>query len=83
MLTLHEYHLLYHYSLYHIEMLINSLTDIITGVGFQPKEHVDESITYYMILLYYIILLLLYYIIIIILYYIILLYDIVNYYCMK
>ena len=49
-LTLHEYHLSYHYSWYHIEMLIDSLTDILTGVGFQPKELIDEPITYCVIL---------------------------------
>ena len=29
---------------------IDSLTDILTGVGFQPKELIDEPITYCMIL---------------------------------
>ena len=36
-LTLHEYHLSCHCSCYHIEMLVDSLTDILMGVGFQPK----------------------------------------------
>ena len=49
-LTLQEYQLSYHYSWYHIEMLIDSLTDILTGVGFQPKELIDETITHCMIL---------------------------------
>ena len=49
-LTLHEYHLSYHYSWYHMEMLIYSLTDVLTGVGFQPNELIDEPITYCVIL---------------------------------
>ena len=49
-LTWHEYHLWYHYSWYHIEMLIDSLTYILMGVGFQLKELIDEPITYCMIL---------------------------------
>ena len=41
-LTLEEYHLSQCYSWYHTEILINSLTDVLTGVGFQVKELIDE-----------------------------------------
>ena len=41
-LTLHEYHLSYHYSWYHMEILIYSLADVLTGVGFQQKELIGE-----------------------------------------
>ena len=36
-LTLDEYHLSRHYSWYHTEILINSMTDLLAGVGFQVK----------------------------------------------
>ena len=49
-LTLHEYHLSHHYSWYQMEMLIYSLTDVLTCGGFQPKELSDEPITYCIIL---------------------------------
>ena len=37
-LTLHEYHLLYHCSWYHVDMLINTLADVLEDINFQPKE---------------------------------------------
>ena len=37
-LTLNEYHLSHHYSWYHTEILMDSLTDILAGVDFQVKE---------------------------------------------
>ena len=42
-LTLHEYHLLYHCSWYHVDMLINSLADVLEDINFQAKEFADES----------------------------------------
>ena len=48
-LTLHEYHLLYHCSWYHVDMLINSLADVLEHINFQPKELTDEP-TYCIIL---------------------------------
>ena len=48
-LTLHEYHLLYHCSWYHVDMLIISLTDVLEDIHFQPKELTDEP-TYCIIL---------------------------------
>ena len=42
-LTLHEYHLLYHCSWYHVDMLINSLADVLENINFQAKEFTDES----------------------------------------
>ena len=42
-LTLHEYYQSNYYSWYHIEILIDSLTDVLAGgVGFQPREPIDE-----------------------------------------
>ena len=40
-LTLHEYHLLYHCSWYHVDMLINTLADVLEDIKFQPKELKD------------------------------------------
>ena len=40
-LTLHEYHLLYHCSWYHVDMLINTLADVLEDINFQPKELKD------------------------------------------
>ena len=48
-LTLHEYHLLYHCSWYNVDMLINSLADVLEDINFQPKELTDEP-AYCMIL---------------------------------
>ena len=42
-LTLHEYHLSYHCSWYHVDMLIKSLADILEYINFQPKELIDTS----------------------------------------
>ena len=39
-LALHKYHLLF--SWYHIEILMDSLTGVLTGVDFQPKELTNE-----------------------------------------
>ena len=46
-LALRKYHL--SFSWYHIEILMDSLTDVLTGVDFQPKELINE-LTYCMIL---------------------------------
>ena len=48
-LTLHEYHLSYHCSWYHVDMLINSLVDVLEDINFQPKYLTGES-TYCIIL---------------------------------
>ena len=40
-LTLNEYHLSYYCSWYHVNMLINSLTDVLEDINFQPNELVD------------------------------------------
>ena len=48
-LTLHEYHLSYHCSWYHVDMLINSLVDVLEDINFQPKDLTGES-TYCIIL---------------------------------
>ena len=48
-LKLHEYHVSYYCSWYHIDMLIDSLTDALKDVDFQPKELTDEP-TYCIIL---------------------------------
>ena len=37
-LTLNEYHLSYYCPWYHIDMLIDSLTDVLEDINFQPKE---------------------------------------------
>ena len=37
-LTLHEYHQSYHCSWYHVDMLINSLVDVLEDINFQPKN---------------------------------------------
>ena len=42
-LTLHEYHQSYHCSWYHVDMLINSLADVLEDINFQPKELSEES----------------------------------------
>ena len=42
-LTLHEYHLSYHCSWYHVDMLINTLADVLEDINFQPKELIDTS----------------------------------------
>ena len=41
-LTLHEYHQSYHCSWYHVDMLINSLADVLEDINFQPKELSEE-----------------------------------------
>ena len=41
-LTLHEYYQSYHCSWYHVDMLINSLADVLEDINFQPKEFADE-----------------------------------------
>ena len=46
-LALHEFHL--SFSWYHIEILMDSLTNVLTGVDFQPKELINE-LTYCVIL---------------------------------
>ena len=43
-LTLHEYHLSYHCSWYHVDMLINTLTDVLEDINFQPKELIGTPI---------------------------------------
>ena len=48
-LTLHEYHQSYHCSWYRVDMLINSLVDVLEDINFQPKELSEES-TYCIIL---------------------------------
>ena len=48
-LTLHEYHLSYQCSWYHVDMLINSLADVLEDIHFQPKDLTDEC-TYCIIL---------------------------------
>ena len=48
-LTLHEYHQSYHCSWYHVDMLINSLADVLEDINFQPKGLIDEP-TYCMLL---------------------------------
>ena len=48
-LTLNEYHLSYYCSWYHVDMLINSLTDVLENINFQPKEFIKEH-TYCIIL---------------------------------
>ena len=43
-LTLNEYyHLSYYCYWYHVDMLIDSLADVLEDVNFQPKELIDES----------------------------------------
>ena len=49
-LTLNEYHLSHHCSWYHVNMLINSLTDVLEGINFQPNELIDDLSTNCMIL---------------------------------
>jgi len=41
-LTLNEYHLSYRCTWYHVDMLIDSLTDVLQDINFQPKELIDE-----------------------------------------
>ena len=48
-LTVHEYHQSYHCSWYHVDMLINSLVDVLEDINFQPKDLTGES-TYCIIL---------------------------------
>ena len=36
-LTLHEYHQSYHCFWYHVDMLINSLADVLEDINFQPN----------------------------------------------
>ena len=45
-LTLNEYHVSYHCYWYHVDMLINSLADVLEDINFQPKEFIVEP-TYY------------------------------------
>ena len=42
-LILNEYHLSYYCSWYHINMLIDSLVDVLEDINFQPKELINES----------------------------------------
>ena len=48
-LRLNEYHLSYYCSWYHVDMLIDSLADVLEDINFQPKELIDEP-TYCMLL---------------------------------
>ena len=41
-LKLHRYYQTNYYPWYHIEILIDSLTDVLTGIGFQSKELSEE-----------------------------------------
>ena len=41
-LTLNEYYLSYYCYWYHVDILINSLTDVLEDINFQPKELIDE-----------------------------------------
>ena len=45
-LKLHEYHLAYHCSWYHVHILIDSLTDVLADINFQPKELIDIPTNY-------------------------------------
>ena len=40
-LTLNEYHLSYYCSWYHVDMLIDSLADVLEDINFQPNELID------------------------------------------
>ncbi len=40
-LTLNEYHLSYYCSWYHVDMLINSLADVLEDINFQSNELLD------------------------------------------
>ena len=40
-LTLNEYHLSYYCSWYHIDMLIDSLTDVLEYINFQPQDFIS------------------------------------------
>ena len=40
-LKLNEYHLSYYCSWYHVDMLINSLTDVLEDINFQPETLID------------------------------------------
>ena len=41
-LTLNEYYLSYYCYWYDVDMLIDSLTDVLEDINFQPKELIDE-----------------------------------------
>ena len=49
-LKLHEYHLSYHCSWYHVDILIMSLADILEDINFKPKKELINETTYCMIL---------------------------------
>ena len=41
-LQMHEYHIIYHCTWYHVDILIDSLVDVLEHINFQPKELIDE-----------------------------------------
>ena len=49
-LTLNEYYLSYYCYWYHVDMLINSLADVLEDINFQPNELIDDTSTNCMIL---------------------------------
>ena len=46
-LQLHEYHLIHHCIWYHVEILIDSLVDVLENINFQLKELTTVEPTYY------------------------------------
>ena len=49
-LQLHEYHLSYHCSWYHVDILIMSLADILEDINFKPTKELINKTTNCMIL---------------------------------